>query len=791
MKIQLFYSYTVFVILCIVGCSPTRYVPQGKYLLDKVSIKSDVKGIRSTDLVPYVKQHPNYKTLGIYKLPLHLYSLSGEDSSRFYNRWLKGMGEAPVLFDSVRMIQTSEELRRVFVNKGYVNAQVKALPQFGANRVDVDYLIRANAPFVVSNYQISLPDSAINFDNNPPSEEAVATDPSMPPYKLINGDVLLEHTLISSGMLFDLDVLDAERTRVASLLRSNGYYSITKERIGFVADTLNTGKNEVALEMVLSPIAIRKEGKIHYLPHKKFTINRVDIFLEYDPLISRDFNDYLATDSLLVENCHVWLGSLGLYIRPKVLAESVYLRPGMAYDQNLSEMTYNALSRLNIVRNVSIQFVPDAEQEEALRAIITCLPEKRQGFAFEVEGTNTTGMFGIASSLSYRHRNIFRGGEWLNLKLQASFDALSSRSSVDNNFYEIGTEALLSFPRMLSPFLSKEFKRRSKATTQISSTYSYQQYPSYYRRSIVGVGVKYIWQDQRNRLSRQTLDLLDVSYVHFPYLSQTFYSSLSEYSKVYSFQSQFIASIGYSYSYSNLSPTDRSIKPVYTFRGAVETAGNALSLASTLMGKKTNSRGLRQILGIPYAQYVKGNVDYGKTYFIDLKNSVAWHVGLGVAVPYGNSRIIPIQKRFFSGGGNSVRGWNARELGPGTYSADSTSSFFFHAGDVRLDANIEYRSKVFWRLELAAFLDAGNVWTIRNYDEQTGGVFRAKSFYKQIAWAWGLGFRFDFDVVLARLDFGWKLYDPISKHNQSKWQVLRPWDLSNNMAWHIAVGYPF
>lgn len=772
-----------------VSCSTSKYIPEGEYLLDKVSIQSNVEGVSQVDLSAHLRQKPNYKTFGLYKLPLHLYSLSGKDSSRFYNRWLKTIGEPPVIYDETLMEQTAQELQRVFINKGFVHAQVEAFPRFGGGTVDIDYVVQPNLPFVISNYIVDIQDSVISnrllSDGTRPllGRNSVQED--------ITEEILLQHTLIQPGMRFDLDVLDAERGRVVDIFRRQGYYTFSKEYVGFIADTLNTQPNSVSLEMVFYPMQVRQDRREIAEPHRRYRIASVDVYLQYDPLVNRDIVNYQAVDSFRVEGCNVWLGDWGRYIRTSVLMENIHLRPNMEYNSYMVEMTYNSLSRLDIFRNVNIQLVPYEEGDEMLlKAIITCLPEKKQGFIYEIEGTNTTGMLGIASAFSYKHRNIFKGSEELAIKLQGSFDAVSSSSTEGNTYYEIGTEGSLTFPRLLAPFLSRDFKRRSKATTQISMGYSYQQFPKFYKRSILSVGVKYLWQDQSNGYSKQSLDLLNVSYVHFPYLSSSFYNSLSEYSKVYSFRDQFIAGVGYSYSHSNFNPLKRSVQPVHTFRASVETAGNLLNLTSILLNKERDELGMRKVFGTYFAQYAKGNVDYSRVRYIDDKNSVAWRIGAGVAVPYGNSQTIPIQKRFFAGGANSVRGWNVRELGPGGY-GDSSASFFFHSGDIRFDANMEYRSKVFWRLELAAFLDVGNVWTIRNYEGQSGGVFRMDTFYRQLASAWGLGFRFDFDFVLARLDFGWKLYDPTASSGTNKWRVLRPLDLSRNMAWHIAVGYPF
>jgi len=594
-----------------------------------------------------------------------------------------------------------------------------------------------------------------------------------------------------------LNLLDQERDRVASLFRRNGYFTFNKEFVGFVADTLS-GNQSVNLEMVFYPFGKQlSDGHVEEGPHPKYFIQSVQVYVDYDPLRDGNLNTYHPKDSANYDHCQIYYGEHGRYIKSSILMESIHLRPGMEYNDQLVNMTYGALSRLDILRNINIRFLPLEQGDSSkLACFISCFPEKRQGFVSEIEGTNTTGFsgsaaLGAAASLSYRHRNIFRGSELFNVKLQGSFDALSSKSfDLKSNYYEVGGETSLTFPRFIAPFLSGEFKRKSRASTQLTTSYIYQQFPKYYKRTILAGGVKYIWQSQRNPLSKQTLDLLDLSYVHFPYLSKSFYEGLPQYTRVYSFQDQFIAGVGYSINNSNFNPLVKSMQPIHTFRGSVETAGNLLDLSARMLKVEADSVGMRKIFGTYYAQYAKVNVDYSKSVRLDPKNSIAWHIGGGIAVPYGNSKTVPILKRFFSGGSTSVRGWNVRELGPGSYNS-SSATFYNHSGDIRLDANAEYRSKVFWKFELAAFLDAGNIWTVKNYEGQEGGIFRIDSFYKQIAAAWGLGLRLDFDFVLIRLDCGWKAYDPADNTGLSKWQVLYPYKFARNTAWHIAVGYPF
>ena len=228
---------------------------------------------------------------------------------------------------------------------------------------------------------------------------------------------------------------------------------------------------------------------------------------------------------------------------------------------------------------------------------------------------------------------------------------------------------------------------------------------------------------------------------------------------------------------------------VFTIRANAETAGNLLYVMSKISRQQADDDGSYKSLGIRYSQYIKADADYAFTHNIDRRQSVAFHVGAGIAIPYGNSDVLPFEKRFYSGGANSVRGWGVRTLGPGSYNSNnSLSNFIYQCGDIRFDVNLEYRAKLFWVVELGLFLDAGNIWTIKDYEDQPGGVFKFNKFYEQIAASYGAGIRLDFKYFLVRVDMGMKAHNPAS--GQDHWPLLSP-KFKRDSEFHFSVGYPF
>lgn len=806
---HLFCLFTLlFCIYIFQSCKTTKFVPEGEYLLQKININSDNKKISTFELEPYVKQKANYKTLELFKLPLFIYNLSGTDTTKWINKTLRGGGEPPVIYDSTMVSKTVTQFEHILNNKGYIRAKVTPEVRFVNKKAKIKYNIEAGQPYIVDDYSISINDTV--FDN----DFSYLYTPFFKSKNIERDSVksefnkaLLRSSLVKKQAIFDLNVLEEERNRLTSIFRRIGYYGFNKEYIGFVADT-TLSNNKVDLEMVIYPFMQKEQnGNIVESPHKQYIVDEVLLYVDYNPLTNGSLSEYKPSEIVELNGYKIIYGERGRFINPQILLNNCYITPKQYYNEAQTILTYNTLAQLRILKNINIKYEDFTENDSTkLRCIITCIPDKKQGISVELEGTNSNWFFGIGAGLGYSHRNVFGGSELFNAKVQAAYEAITpSFSSFNKNYFEIGGETSLTFPRFMFPFINKDLKRRLHASTQFTANYSYQRRPDFFTRTVLSTGVKYLWQNRRNNSIKHSFDLIDVSYVHIPYLDPSFDETLTSNARLYSFTDQFIMSIGYNYSNNNYSTTpNKKLQHMYSLRASVETAGNALSLIAALADIEKDENGSRKIFNTYFAQYIKGNIDYSKTMRIDEKNSFAWRVGGGLAIPYGNYKLIPYQKRFFSGGANSVRGWAVRELGPGSYYSPD-ANFYNQSGDIRFDANVEYRSKFFWKFELAAFVDAGNIWTVKEYESQEKGSIKLDKFYKEIAFAWGLGLRLDLDFVLIRLDCGWKLYNPadipIYKTNgageqvldryKSKWAVTQPFKFKQNTAWHIAVGYPF
>lgn len=781
-------AFRIIYVGCLIGllasCNSTKYVPAGEYLLDKVVIESDNKDYKSSELKSYLRQQPNFKIFGLVKWQLYFYGWSGRNEDRWLNKQIRRMGEAPVILDTLLVDQSAEELTRFFVNKGYADVEVlSAIDTTKRKKAVVTYFIESHEPYRIRNYSMDLDDPKIDS----------IVHMTAPPRSRFASSTGAEDYIpaIREGDLFDRDLLDKERQRITTLLRRRGYYAFNRDNLGYLADS-TVADHQVDVDMLLrSYRKVMPDGSIEERSHEQYYIKDVTFVTDYDPL-RLDGDPFIATDTIQSGSVNIIYGINGRTLRPGVLRRSNYMMPGRLFNERALEQTYSSLANMKAIRNINIRFAEIEENDTMkLRATILTTPAKLHGFGVDLEGTNSNGNFGFASSVNYQHRNVFKGSELFSAKVRGTYESLSNVENALNSYWEIGGEASLNFPRFVFPFVNESFRRKVRATTELRVRYNRQSRPEYIR-ALVSAGWNYIWQNRTNSLARHTFKLLDIDYLYLLQIDENFVSELPEQTRLYNFNNLFIVGAGYSYSFNNYNPQNRQ-RNTHSFRVSVELAGNALNALSHITGikKEINEEGYGsyKLFGLDYSQFAKTDFDFSRGIVLDSRNKLAYHIGVGVAVPYGNSNRIPFERRYFSGGANSVRGWSVRSLGPGSMPKDAIKTFAVQVGDIRLDANLEYRTKLFWKFEMAAYIDAGNIWTIRPYDEQPMGNFDFSRFYKEIAFSYGLGLRLDFDFFLIRFDTGFKAYDPQQVTRKEKWAIKHI--NGDNFAFHFAVGYPF
>ena len=761
------YAILATVVLLLASCSSTKYVPDGSYLLDEVRIHTDNKEVKPSNLSLYVRQNPNSKWFSLIKTQLYVYNWSGRDSTRWINRTLRKLGDAPVIYSEEDTERTSEEMTKAVQNMGYMGAKVEPLLQTKKKKIKLAYKVTTGKPYKVRTIKYDILDHKIR--------EYIRQDSAS--------------TYLSEGMYFDVNVLDAERQRIVSNLLQKGYYKFNKDYISYTADTV---RNTYLVDLTLHLALYKQHREDEPQNHRQYTINKVSLITDYNVLQSSALSSIEVNDSLHYRGFPIYYKDK-LYLRPKVLTNNLRIVPGALYNEQNVQRTYSNFGRLQALKYTNIRFFETQQGDSAkLNAYVMLTKSRHQSVSFEVEGTNSAGDLGAAASVAFQHRNLFKGSEAFMLRLRGAYEAVSGlQSGLNQDYIELGAEATINFPRFMFPFISNDFKRRIRATSELGLQYNYQMRPEF-MRILASAGWSYKWGVQQQR-SQHRIDLLDINYLYMPWIDPDFKEKYLEqeqnYILQYNYKNRLIVRTGYSYTYNSAGRAlmnNAVIGNSYTIRVNFESAGNLLYAIANMARLKKNEQGEYTLLNIPFAQYLKGDFDFAKNFVIDNRNSLAFHVGAGIAIPYGNATLIPFEKRYFSGGANSVRGWSVRELGPGSFS--DSGNFLNQSGDLKLDASIEYRTRLFWKFRGAVFVDAGNIWTLRDYKDQPGGKFQVDKFYKQIAVAYGLGLRMDLDFFVLRFDGGMKAINPAK--GEKRYPIIRP-DFGRDFAFHFAVGYPF
>ena len=743
------------VLMCILfsSCRVTKHVPEDKEVVSKVRIMVDGQSSSSNSLKMAVQQKPYHRTFGFLPIATWMWH---NDTDNAFHRWRNKVGSEPTIYDEEKTEGTERSILRTLSAQGFIYSKVSHDVKSRKRKATVTYNIDRGLPKKVSTIKYLI------------------EDPNLDSLVVSNA----ENSFMKIESLLDRNSLEEERTRLTALMRNNGYYDFNKDDISFIADTLK-GRQEVDLIVQVGGI------------HEKYYFNKVHFITNFDIMTNGTNGDNVNYKDLDNGYDLQYEGD-ECYLRENTLIENCFIVPGNNYTETSVRNTYSAYSRLHLLKYTNIRLEPN--ENNMLEVFVYMSPQNPKSIQFELDGTNTSGDLGFAGALSYQHRNLLRGSETYLLSLKGGYESLTGNVAglVNNNYSEYSIENSLDFPKFIFPFLSEEAKRSRKSTTSLKATFSYQTRPEY-TRYITTVGYSYKWQNGSGQ--RHTFDVIDLSYVYLPKRSDSFIEIIQQAGPISysSYSSHLIMSMGYNLYLTNQKTIsqNQSVRDIWSLRMNAEIAGNVLWAFSKLSKLKKDENGDYNIFGLPFEQYARLDMDFSYSKYLNDRSHLAYHLAGGVAIPYGNSQTVPFEKRYYAGGANSVRGWSVRTLGPGTYKNKSDKShldYFNQCGDVRFDASVELRSKIFWKFELATFIDAGNVWTLKEYNSQLGGKI-SSDFYKQIAVASGVGLRMITDFVVLRLDMGIKAYNPYLEGKEA-WSIRHPLR-SENQAIHFAVGYPF
>lgn len=744
------------------GCSNTAYLAQGEKLYTGAELHIEKKGeipdegALESQLEKLIVPEPNGKILGLVRVKLWLYNIG---------IFKESMGEPPVLLQSVNPDRIATRMRTLLENKGYFQAEVDYKVHEEEKTGDIQYNVAVRPPYRINSL-------SVKGDTSQLLEAVRAT---------------MGGTVLKAGDPYDLSRLQQERVRIDAALKDKGFFFFTPDFILFQADS-SVGGRLIDLSLTLRD-HIPDEATL------SFTIGNVYIYSGY--ALNRDSASAPAGDTVLVDGYH-YIDIDGAF-DPHVVIRSVFFARGSTYSRRDHDQTLNRLMNLGVFKFVSVRLVrADSADIPRLDAHIYLTPLLMKSIRFELQGVSKSNdLVGPVFDSSFRNRNLLRGAELFKLTVEAGFEIPVRGAETSGTSYELGSRAELEIPKFLVPFPAGEGTSLFVPKTRMALGLRLLHRIQYYQMFAVDASFGYDWKETLSK--EHAFNPIAVTFAHLTNTTQQFKDLLATNTFLRkSFEEQFTIGQTYSFTYADQLEKDRT-NHVY-FKGSVDLSGNVIHLVQSIFheagGTPANPY---TFFGTPYSEYSRFDVDL--RYYYNTSNeasSIASRLIAGIGIAHGNSSILPYVKQFYVGGSNSVRAFDARALGPGSYKTPDSAlaqSFLDQAGDIKLEANVEYRFPIVSVFRGAVFVDAGNIWLRNDDPSRPGGTFSGKTFLNEIAVGTGVGIRLDLSFFILRFDLAFPLRVPYLPDGE-RWVTNRidfgsgSWR-KQNLVLNVAIGYPY
>ena len=775
--------------LLFTSCYTYRYVPDGEHVLYKN--KLDVAMADSSEVTPEVKevlknarnyylQKPNSKLLGIdpLRVSMNIYGIANPKDRTFVGNYFRRLGQAPRIYDADKAAASALQLQRLLQTKGCFGSTVSYdTLKLTKHNISIGYHVTATPRYIIDEVNYNTDNEAIR--------------------KLLYN--WREASPLKAGDPYDQDKITAERTRLVSNLREAGYYRATNDLISFEVDTTYSS-SRLSIDVMVDGrgLKIYHINNIYVYPNSiaglRDTTSVYDTFIYNYPTPRRNVDFQYVYSSPMT-------------LRPQTISRTLMLFPGMTYRPRYITNTYNSLLSLRNFKYINIDFSESPSSSDTLPLVdahVRLISATQQKLSLSLELTNASpigsgdsigflagGNLGIETALEYQHKNLFGGAELLKVKGSLLFELPKNIfNSSGGGFYdhfsafEVGLDASLDMPVLLLPFTSQLAWQRIRPHTLISIGGSYQ-YRYYFERILANTSFGYTWSHSQ-RAANQLLPI-ELTFVRMLNLDESFAQRLNGISDLrlkYKYSSHFIMDARYDYTYTNQQYGTRHNFNALHF--SVESAGNVLSLAGQLASAPTDSNGIVEIFGVPFSQYVRFGGEWTRYHYIGRRGTFVARLVLGAGLPYGNSMSMPYEKSFFGGGPTTMRAWQLRRLGPGSYAADG--NMIERVGDLQLVLNLEGRFPIVSILEGAIFADMGNVWLLNSSSQYAGGEIKWNSLPREIAVGVGTGLRINVSIATLRVDFAIPLYDP-GYSEALRWRPSH-WHF-NQIVTNFGINYPF
>jgi len=770
MRDQSTFTFLIGMIIVIVGftsCHSSRFIPKDEQLYKgaKVKVESPIsrkdRSALTAELNSITRPRPNTTLLKFYFGIWANHWGSRPNAKRVSKYFKRRYGEKPVLVSEVDLKRNEAILLNRLENRGFFHASVESDLRIKRNKGLVEYKIQTGDDYQLNSYSFR--------GDSTPVDTMIRRS--------------LRRTTIKVGDRYDLDMLKAERQRINMYMRDRGYYNFQEDFLIFKVDT----HQHEALKFDLYVSLKRGIPADAIVPYR---VETVEVFPNYTAVIENP----AEADTVLFEG--ISFIEKGQFMKYNYLTDYLLLTPGIRYDTRLQTLSNSRLSSMGNFRHVNIRYkvlpsdTTDLEAPRSLAASVYLTPHKKQSIRLEMQGLSKSNNFvGPLGLINYKDRNLFKGGELFQLTGKLGYETQFLGGQLTGlNSYEVGLEASVIVPRLLMPFPFSKKRLPSMPTTKIAANYSILNRVQFYTLSSLLLSYGYAWQG--SPYVSHEINPISINFVNLSNTSPAFEEILESNPFLRtSFEQQFILGLTYTFQYNELWRTNW--KNRFFVLWNLDFSGNVINGIQSIFeveGKKTLFRE-------PYAQFSKTDIDIRRYMIVGEDRKVVARVFAGAGISYGNSTSLPFIKKYFAGGPNSLRAFRIRSLGPGTYAPvdQSINSFFDQSGDLKLELNLEYRFPLVGVLKGAWFLDAGNIWLLRE-NESLPGSGITSSFLRDLAVGGGFGVRVDLSFFIIRLDLGVPFRKPWLESGEKWISEFNPINKSwrrENIIWNLAIGYPF
>ncbi|MGB4776367.1 MAG: BamA/TamA family outer membrane protein [Daejeonella sp.] len=767
LKGTLFFIFITLSLLFAAGCGPAKYLPKGEKLYTGADVKvqgdsikkKEVKALRA-ELKSVLRPKPNTSFLG-FRYKLWIYNIAGTvKKPKGFRNWLKNkIGEPPVLESTVNLEKNQTILKNRLENKGYFQSVVTSNMVSKKHQAKAKYVANTGPQYKIN---------TVSFPSDSGALERAIT-------------ATADKTLLKPGDAYNFDVIRGERNRIDQILKEQGFYYFGPDYLLVQVDS-TVGKHLVNLYVTVKPATPN-------IARKVYTINNIYIYPNYS--LKQTRADTSKTNAVFFDKFYII--DQDSTFKPTIFSRSIFFKPGDVYNRADHNLSLNRLITLGPFKFVKNRFetVTDSTKPQ-LDAFYYLTPLPRKSLRAEILGTTkSNNLTGSELSVSWKNRNAFRAAEQLSIRAYGSFEVQLSGNQSGYNTYRIGSEATLSIPRFVIPFFKWNTTGAFVPRTKFSLGYELVNKSKLYSLNSFKALAGYNWKE--NSRKEHELNLLSINYVQPANLTDLFKASLPanpDLQKI--IDKQFIIGTTYSFTYNN--QTQNTRRNSMYFNGNADLSGNILGLAT---GANYKEGKVYSLFGAPFSQYIRLDGDYRYYLKLGSNSELANRATVGFGYPYGNSSELPFTKQFFVGGSNSIRAFRSRSVGPGTYyDAQKKPTDFLadRAGDIKVEFNSEYRTKLVGRVNGALFADAGNVWLYNEDPNKPDSKF-TKNFMNELAVGTGLGLRFDLSFLILRTDLAFPIRKPWLPKGQ-RW-VFNQVDFTDsqwrreNLIFNLAIGYPF